>query len=65
MREIPPYIRLVTLKPEEEEDIFKPKSLRERLSWKGIVLKDVLMFSFLTILYVFSGAVIIFGILNS
>ena len=65
MIEIPPYIRLVTLKPEEEEDIFKPKSLRELISWKGIVLKDILMIAFLTILYIFSGAVIIFGIFNS
>jgi|19_taG_2_1085344.scaffolds.fasta_scaffold132088_2 hypothetical protein len=64
MKEIPPYIRLVTLEL-EEEDAFKPKSLREWASWKGIVLKDVLMIAFLTILYIFSGAVIIFGIFNS
>ena len=61
MREKPPYLRLVSSEPQEMK--FETKnSLRERLEWRGITLKDIAMSVIVASLYLFGGAILFFGI---
>ena len=61
MREKPPYLRLVSSEPQEIN--FRAKnSLRERLEWRGITLKDIAMAVIISSAYIFGGALLLFGI---
>ena len=61
MREKPPYLRLVSSEPQEIN--FRAKnSLRERLEWRGITLKDIAMAVIISSAYLFGGAILLFGI---
>ena len=61
MREKPPYLRLVSSEPQEIN--FRAKnSLRERLEWRGITLKDIAMSVLVASAYIFGGALLLFGI---
>jgi len=61
MREKPPYLRLVSSEPQEMK--FETKnSLRERLEWRGITLKDIAMSVIVSSAYLFAGALLLFGI---
>lgn len=61
MREKPPYLRLVSSEPQEIN--FRAKnSLRERLEWRGITLKDIAMAVIISSAYIFGGAILFFGI---
>jgi hypothetical protein len=61
MREKPPYLRLVSSEPQEMK--FEAKnSLRERLEWRGITLKDIAMSVIVSSAYLFAGALLLFGI---
>ena len=61
MREKPPYLRLVSSEPQEIN--FRAKnSLRERLEWRGITLKDIAMAVIVSSAYLFSGAFLLFGV---
>ena len=61
MREKPPYLRLVSSEPQEIN--FRAKnSLRERLEWKGITLKDIAMAVIISSAYLFGGAILLFGV---
>ena len=61
MREKPPYLRLVSSEP-QEIDLRAKNSLRERLEWKGITLKDIAMAVIISSAYIFGGAILLFGI---
>ena len=61
MREKPPYLRLVSSEPQEINSRAK-NSLRERLEWRGITLKDIAMTVVVTSAYLFAGAFLLFGI---
>jgi hypothetical protein len=61
MREKPPYLRLVSSEP-QEIDLRAKNSLRERLEWRGITLKDIAMTVVVTSAYLFAGAFLLFGI---
>ena len=61
MREKPPYLRLVSSEPQEINSRAK-NSLRERLEWRGITLKDIAMAVIVSSAYVFGGAFLFFGI---
>jgi len=61
MREKPPYLRLVSSEP-QEIDLRTKNSLRERLEWRGITLKDIAMTVVVTSAYLFAGAFLLFGI---
>ena len=61
MREKPPYLRLVSSEPQEMK--FEAKnSLRERLEWRGITVKDMFLAALVASLYLFGGAFLFFGI---
>jgi len=61
MREKPPYLRLVSSEPQEIN--FRAKnSLRERLEWRGITLKDIAIAVIVSSAYLFAGALLLFGI---
>jgi hypothetical protein len=61
MREKPPYLRLVSSEPQEMK--FEAKnSLRERLEWRGITLKDIALAVIVSSAYIFGGAILLFGI---
>ena len=65
MREKPPYLRLVSSEPQEiynVTDLRAKNSLRERLEWRGITLKDIAMSVIVASLYLFGGAILFFGI---
>ena len=61
MREKPPYLRLVSSEP-QEIDLRAKNSLRERLEWRGITLKDIAMAVIISSAYLFGGAILLFGI---
>ena len=61
MREKPPYLRLVSSEPQEINSRAK-NSLRERLEWRGITLKDIAMAVIVSSAYLFAGALLLFGI---
>ena len=61
MREKPPYLRLVSPEPQEINSRAK-NSLRERLEWRGITLKDIAMAVIISSAYLFAGALLFFGI---
>ena len=61
MREKPPYLRLVSSEP-QEIDLRAKNSLRERLEWRGITLKDIAMTVVVASAYLFAGAFLFFGI---
>ena len=61
MREKPPYLRLVSSEPQEINSRAK-NSLRERLEWRGITLKDIAMAVIISSAYLFSGAFLLFGV---
>ena len=61
MREKPPYLRLVSSEP-QEIDLRAKNSLRERLEWRGITLKDIAMAVIVSSAYIFGGAILFFGI---
>ena len=61
MREKPPYLRLVSPEP-QEIDLRAKNSLRERLEWRGVTLKDIAMAVIVSSAYVFGGAFLFFGI---
>ena len=61
MREKPPYLRLVSSEP-QEIDLRAKNSLRERLEWRGITLKDIAMAVIISSAYIFGGAILLFGI---
>ena len=61
MREKPPYLRLVSSEPQEINSRAK-NSLRERLEWRGITLKDIAMAVIVSSAYLFSGAFLLFGV---
>ena len=63
MREKPPYLRLVSSEP-QEVDASELKSLRDRLAWRGITVKDMLLALLVASLYLFAGAILLFGIFN-
>tara|TARA_R110002020_G_scaffold10288_1_gene39697 strand:+ start:622 stop:807 length:186 start_codon:yes stop_codon:yes gene_type:complete len=58
MREKPPYLRLVSSEPQFEAK----NSLRERLEWRGITLKDIAIAVIVSSAYLFAGALLLFGI---
>ena len=58
MREKPPYLRLVSSEPQFEAK----NSLRQRLEWRGITLKDIAMSVLVASAYIFGGALLLFGI---
>ena len=65
MREKPPYLRLVSSEPQEiynVTDLRAKNSLRERLEWRGITLKDIAMAVIISSAYLFSGAFLLFGV---
>ena len=61
MREKPPYLRLVSSEP-QEIDLRAKNSLRERLEWRGITLKDIAMSVLVASVYLFAGAFLLFGV---
>ena len=61
MREKPPYLRLVSSEP-QEIDLRAKNSLRERLEWRGITLKDIAMTVVVASTYLFAGAFLLFGV---
>ena len=61
MREKPPYLRLVSSEP-QEIDLRAKNSLRERLEWRGITLKDIAMAVIVSSAYLFAGALLLFGL---
>jgi hypothetical protein len=61
MREKPPYLRLVSSEP-QEIDLRAKNSLRERLEWRGITLKDIAMAVLAASAYLFAGALLLFGL---
>ena len=61
MRENPPYLRLVSSEP-QEIDLRAKNSLRERLEWRGITLKDIALAVMVASLYLFGAAFLFFGI---
>ena len=61
MREKPPYLRLVSSEPQEINSRAK-NSLRERLEWRGITLKDIAMSVLVSSVYLFAGAFLLFGV---
>ena len=61
MREKPPYLRLVSSEPQEINSRAK-NSLRERLEWRGITLKDLALAVMVASLYLFGAAFLFFGI---
>ena len=66
MREKPPYLRLVSSEPQEIDlgghAQSAKNSLRERLEWRGITLKDIAMAVIVSSAYLFSGAFLLFGV---
>ena len=66
MREKPPYLRLVSSEPQEidlaEHAQSAKNSLRERLEWRGITVKDMFLAALVASLYLFGGAFLFFGI---
>ena len=67
MREKPPYLRLVSSEPQEIDaldDAGEKNSLRERLAWRGITVKDMFLALLVASLYLFAGAILLFGIFN-
>ena len=61
MREKPPYLRLVSSEPQEINSRAK-NSLRERLEWRGITLKDIAMSVLVSSVYLFAGAFLLLGV---
>jgi len=61
MREKPPYLRLVSSEP-QEIDLRAKNSLRERLEWRGITVKDMFLAALVASLYLFGAAFLFFGI---
>ena len=65
MREKPPYLRLVSSEPQEiynVTDLRAKNSLRERLEWRGITVKDMFLAALVASLYLFGAAFLFFGI---
>ena len=68
MREKPPYLRLVSSEPQEIDLVehahaqSAKNSLRQRLEWRGITLKDIAMSVLVASVYLFAGAFLLFGV---